>query len=169
MWQIDSIIHKLKPRSFHKFASSSTEFTHSTHLQVYTLHTSPSLHTPHISKSTLWTFTLWCEPYLTVLSDFQVCCCFWAVLSAKSFVIVLFAKQLSHFKIQWPSPTIILQPIQCCSNHSSLKDKWSHNQQSSPVGYQVTNGGITRELDKEPSLYYSSIYISYMWSVLQQY
>ena len=57
----------------------------------------------------------------------------------------------------------------CCSNHSSLKDKWSHNQQSSPVGYQVTNGGITRELDKEPSLHCFSIYINYMWSVLQQY
>ena len=56
----------------------------------------------------------------------------------------------------------------CCSNHSSLKDKWSYNKQSSPVGYQVTNGGITRELDKEPSLHYSSIYITYKWSVLQQ-
>ena len=59
--------------------------------------------------------------------------------------------------------------IWCCSNHSSLKDKWSHNQQSSPVGYQVTNGGITRELDKEPLLHCSSIYIIYMWSMLQQY
>ena len=29
--------------------------------------------------------------------------------------------------------------------------------------------GITRELDKEPSLYCSSIYISYKWSMLQQY
>jgi len=29
--------------------------------------------------------------------------------------------------------------------------------------------GITRELDKEPSLHCSSIYISYMWSMLQQY
>ena len=37
------------------------------------------------------------------------------------------------------------------------------------VGYQVMNGGITRELDKEPSLHCSSIYINYMWSVLQQY
>ena len=35
------------------------------------------------------------------------------------------------------------------------------------VGYLVV--GITRELDKEPSLHYSSIYINYMWSVLQQY
>jgi len=57
----------------------------------------------------------------------------------------------------------------CCSNHSSLKDKWSHNQQSSPVGYQVTNRGITRELDKEPSLYCSSIYTITSWSMLQQY
>ena len=37
------------------------------------------------------------------------------------------------------------------------------------MGYQVKSGGITRELDKEPSLHCSSIYISYMWSVLQQY
>ena len=29
--------------------------------------------------------------------------------------------------------------------------------------------GITRELDKKPSLHCSSIYINYMWSVLQQY
>ena len=57
----------------------------------------------------------------------------------------------------------------CCSNHSSLKDKWSYNEQSSPVGYQVTNRGITRELNKEPSLHCSSIYITYKWSVLQQY
>ena len=57
----------------------------------------------------------------------------------------------------------------CCSNHLSLKDKWSHNEQSSPMGYQVKSRGITRELNKEPSLHCSSIYINYMWSMLQQY
>ena len=56
----------------------------------------------------------------------------------------------------------------CCSNHSSLKDKWSHNEQSSWMGYQVKSGGITRELDKEPSLHYSSIYTTTSWSMLQQ-
>ena len=61
------------------------------------------------------------------------------------------------------------EAIWCCSNYLSLKDKWSHNEQSSPIDYQVTNGGITRELDKEPSLHCSSIYITYRWSVLQQY
>ena len=35
------------------------------------------------------------------------------------------------------------------------------------VGYLVV--GITRELDKEPSLHCSSIYINTLWSVLQQY
>ena len=35
------------------------------------------------------------------------------------------------------------------------------------VGYLVV--GITRELDKEPSLYCSSIYINTRWSMLQQY
>ena len=35
------------------------------------------------------------------------------------------------------------------------------------VGYLVV--GITRELDKEPSLHCSSIYINTMWFVLQQY
>jgi len=35
------------------------------------------------------------------------------------------------------------------------------------VGYLVV--GITRELDKEPLLHCSSIYINYIWSVLQQY
>ena len=34
------------------------------------------------------------------------------------------------------------------------------------VGYLVV--GITRELNKEPSLHCSSIYINTMWSVLQQ-
>ena len=34
------------------------------------------------------------------------------------------------------------------------------------VGYLVV--GITRELDKEPSLHCSSIYINTIWSVLQQ-
>ena len=56
----------------------------------------------------------------------------------------------------------------CCSNHSSLKDKWSYNKQSSPMSYQVKNREITRELDKEPLLHCSSIYINTMWSVLQQ-
>ena len=35
------------------------------------------------------------------------------------------------------------------------------------VGYLVV--GITRELDKEPSLHCSSIYINIIWSMLQQY
>jgi len=35
------------------------------------------------------------------------------------------------------------------------------------VSYLVV--GITRELDKEPSLHCSSIYINTSWSVLQQY
>jgi len=34
-------------------------------------------------------------------------------------------------------------------------------------GYLVV--GITRELNKEPSLHCSSIYINYIWSMLQQY
>ena len=57
----------------------------------------------------------------------------------------------------------------CCNNHLLLKDKWSHNEQSSPMGYQVKSGGITGELNKEPSLHCSFIYITYMWSMLQQY
>ena len=57
----------------------------------------------------------------------------------------------------------------CCNNHSSLKDKWSHNEQSSPMGYQVKSGGITGELNKEPLLHCSFIYITYMWPMLQQY
>ena len=36
------------------------------------------------------------------------------------------------------------------------------------MGYQVTNGGITKELDKEPSLHCSSIYTTTSWSMLQQ-
>ena len=35
------------------------------------------------------------------------------------------------------------------------------------IGYLVV--GITRELDKEPLLHCSSIYINILWSMLQQY
>ena len=68
--------------------------------------------------------------------------------------------------VAWLMPHLIGK---CCSNHSSLKDKWSYNEQSSPMGYQVMNGGITRKLDKEPLLHYSSIYTTTSWSMLQQY
>jgi len=47
-------------------------------------------------------------------------------------------------------------------DHLSLSDEWLLQH------YQVKSGGITRELDKEPSLHCSSIYITYKWSVLQQ-
>jgi len=71
--------------------------------------------------------------------------------------------------IYWNSKHLLyLLLVYCCSNHSSLKNKWSHNEQSSPIGYQVKSGGITRELDKEPSLHYSSIYTTTSWSMLQQ-
>ena len=36
------------------------------------------------------------------------------------------------------------------------------------MGYQVKSRRITRELDKEPSLHYSSIYTTILWSVLKQ-
>ena len=36
------------------------------------------------------------------------------------------------------------------------------------MGYQVKSGGITRKLDKEPSLHCSSLYTTTLWSVLQQ-
>jgi len=47
----------------------------------------------------------WCELCLTVLSDSQVYCCLWAVLSAKFSVAVPSAIQLciSHFKVQMAS------------------------------------------------------------------
>ena len=37
------------------------------------------------------------------------------------------------------------------------------------MGYQVKSGGITRELDKEPSLHCFSIYTTTSWSMPQQY
>jgi len=67
-WQTDGAAHKLKPRSFHKSA----------HLWVHLCGLPP-----------------WCELRLTVLSDSQVCCCFWAVPSAIYFT--------SHFKVQMAS------------------------------------------------------------------
>ena len=73
-----------------------------------------------------------------------------------------------------PVSVSILKPLLrvigaiCCSNHSSLKNKWFHNKQSSPMGYQVKSEGITRELNKEPSLHCYSIYTTTSWSMLQQ-
>jgi len=43
-----------------------------------------------------------------------------------------------------------LKSVYCCSNHSSLKDKWFYNEQSSPVGYQVTNGGLQENSTRSP-------------------
>ena len=63
---------------------------------------------------------------------------------------------------------VFLPILVYCSNHLSLKDKWSHNEQSSLMGYQVKSRRITRELDKEPSLHCSSIYTTTSWSMLQQ-
>jgi len=96
IWRIDSIVHKLKPRSFHK----------STYLQAH-----------------LVDFHLWCEPYLTVLSDSQVCYCFWAVLFAKSSVIVLSTKQSSTAKFKMASS---------CHNSSTATPV-------PPLGIPVTN------------------------------
>jgi len=38
----------------------------------------------------------------------------------------------------------------CYSNHSSLKDKWSHNKQSSPMGYQVKSGELQENSTRSP-------------------
>ena len=80
-----------------------------------------------------------------------------------------FAVNLDKLQSILKAEITMVQQYYCCSNHLSLKDKWSHNEQSSPIGYQVKSGRITRELDKEPLLHCSSIYINTMWSVLQQY
>jgi len=98
--QTDSTAHKLKPRSFNK----STNFW-----------------------TNLADFHIWCEPHLTVFSDFQVCCHFWVVLSAKSSITVPPAKQSFHTSSpKWLSLTITLLSIQgqlwshCLGHHSIL-------------------------------------------------
>ena len=85
MWQINSTAHKLKPRSFYK----------STHLWVHLADFHPQ-----------------CELYLTVLSNSQVCCCFWAVPSAK----ILYHSSICKFNFtfctsspKWLPLTVILQ------------------------------------------------------------
>jgi len=113
IWQTDSIAHKLKPRLFHK----------STYLWVH-----------------LADFYSQCKLHLTVLSDSQVCCSFWAVSSAKPSVVVLPAKNnfyTSKFKIasschNFSNSTLILllgtpfNTILCFSNHLaySLNAPW---------------------------------------------
>ena len=77
MQQIDSIAHKLKPRSFHKSA----------YLWVHSADFHPGV-------NCAWQY------YQTS----QVCCCFWAVLSAKPSVTVPSAIYLTlHFKVQMAS------------------------------------------------------------------
>jgi len=67
----------------------------------------------------------------------------------------------------------ILLEILCYGNHYVVATtRWNgtHSLLTSAklsVGYLVV--GITRELDKKPSLHCSSIYINYIWSMLQQY
>jgi len=87
----------------------------------------------------------------------RICCAFYPNVHA------LFLCPLLIYLIFYYLSTIY------CSNHSLLKDKWSHNEQSSLMGYQVKSGGITRELDKKPLLYCSFIYTITLWSMLQQY
>jgi len=75
--QTDGTAHKLKPRSFHK----------STYLWVYPVDFHPSV-------NCIWQY------YQTS----QVCCCFWAVLSAKLSVAVLSAIYFTlYFKVQMAS------------------------------------------------------------------
>ena len=103
----------------------------------------------------------------------------WLVVAITIMLLMLCQQKLSFllldtvlikpqaFPISTKSSSLQIYYI-CCSNYSSLKDKWSHNKQSSPMGYQVKSGGITRELNKKPLLHYSSIYTITSWSVLQQ-
>ena len=51
--------------------------------------------------------------------------------------------RLWHLSIQF---TFVV----CCSNHSSLKDKWSHNEQSSPMGYQVKSVELQENSTRSP-------------------
>ena len=144
MRQTDSAAHKLKPRLFHK----------STHLWVH----------PSMNRTWHYIYTLYCTPdsiplWKHVVSYIKV---IYIVISK---CVAVTEPQESYMVSKEPSKLCFT----CCSNHSSLKDKWSHNEQSSPMGYQVKSGGITRELNKEPSLHWSSIYTTGSWSILQQY
>ena len=91
-----------------------------------------------------------------------------SIKAKKEPYIELTQKNLIEFLIQSIYLYICYIYHCCCSNHLSLKDKWSHNEQSSLMGYQVKSGRITRELDKEPLLHCSSIYTTTSWSMLQQ-
>ena len=53
----------------------------------------------------------------------------------------------------------------CCSNHQTQCPMISLTSKSQN---QISSEKFTRELDKEPSLHCSSIYITYRWSMLQQ-
>jgi len=58
----------------------------------------------HSSPSPSCRLLLQCKLCLTVLSDSQVCCCFWAVPSAKLSVVVPSAIHFTlHFKVQMAS------------------------------------------------------------------
>ena len=91
--------------------------------------------------------------------------CIVSCVSCHTDLIFLFSLEhmLQLDAINGPNRLILIYPIThpfdtymvffkafCYSNHSSFKDKWSHNKQSSPVGYQVTNGGLQENSTRSP-------------------
>jgi len=69
-----------------------------------------------------------------------------------------------HSQTRIPKMTVSLYVVVATTRRNSTCDMLSSAKLS--VGYLVV--GITGELDKEPSLHCSSIYINTRWSVLQQ-
>jgi len=59
---------------------------------------------------------------------------------------------------------LALAYVLCCSNHSSLKDKWSHNKQSSLMGYQVKSGDYKRTRQGALTAF---IYYIYTWLLVR--
>ena len=136
MQQTDGVAYKLKLRSFHK----------STHLWAHFVDFHPGVNctwqyyqTPK-SAVTSEQFCL-LKPLLQFYLQFNL----YLILQKSKWLPLTITLQLQSHYLGHPSIQscvwVTRWLIHCCSNHSSLKDKWSHNEQSSPVGLSSNKWG----------------------------
>jgi len=74
------------------------------------------------------------SPSTRIINTFSSCFSFYSFNKWSNDSLLSYSCQLDNLVIvssKNPLYTLIVTNASCCSNHSSLKDKWSHNEQSS--------------------------------------
>ena len=155
-WQTDSVAYKLKPRLFHNFAISLSLSCrllpwYELCLTIYDKEMLVVIreleNQRHVLKDTEYKFKVWMN-YKNLEYFMKV-----QKLNKRQAYQILYLSRF-NFTLMLQQPLAGTALIVCLL------------QQSSPMGYLVV--GITRELNKKPSLYYP-LYIHGSQSVLQQY